>query len=93
MTGGAALGMLVDPLSPDDGRDMPTSTVQVCADHRGGWEIELPDRDDHVFCATLHEARALAFRLARQMPPCDLVVRDAYDRVLQHELIETSSIR
>ena len=88
MTDAAAPEMLVGPPVPENGREMPTSTVQVCADHRGGWEIELPDRDDHVSCATLHEARALAFRLAAQMPPCDLVVRDAYERVLQHELIE-----
>jgi len=70
---------------------MPTSTVQVCADHRGGWEVELSDRDDRVFCETLDEARTLAFRYAMQMPPCDLVVRDAYERVLQHQLIERPS--
>ncbi len=70
---------------------MPKSTVRVCADHRGGWEVELPDRDDRVFCETLDEARTLAFRYAMQMPPCDLVVRDAYERVLQHQLIERPS--
>ncbi|HEV7804238.1 MAG TPA: hypothetical protein VGO80_00345 [Solirubrobacteraceae bacterium] len=67
---------------------MPTSTVQVCADHRGGWEVELPDRDSHVSCETLAEARALALRFAAQLQPCDLVVRDAYDRVLQRQLVE-----
>ena len=66
---------------------MPTSTVQVCADHRGGWEVELPDHA-HVSCDTLAEAQALAWRYAAQMPPCDLVVRDAYDRVLQRQLVE-----
>jgi hypothetical protein len=90
MTGRAALAMLMGRSIPDAGRTMPTSTVQVCADHRGGWEVELPDRDTHVSCATLDEARTLAFRYATQMPPCDLVVRDAYDRVLQHQLIERS---
>ena len=67
---------------------MPTSTVQVCPDHRGGWEVELPGHEAHVSCETLDEARTLAFRYARQMPPCDLVVRDAYERVLQRQLIE-----
>ena len=68
-------------------RDTPTSSVQVCADHRGGWEVELPD-DAHVSCQTLAEARALALRYATQMQPCDLVVRDAYDRVLQRQLVQ-----
>ena len=67
---------------------MPLSTVRVLADHRGGWEIELPNRETHVSCATLDEARSLAYRYAAQARPCDLVVRDAYDRVLQHELVE-----
>jgi len=72
---------------------MPTSTVQVCADHRGGWEVELPDRSAHVSCETLDEARTLAYRHAAQMRPCDLVVRDAYDRVLAHQLIAESTDR
>lgn len=67
---------------------MTTSTVQVCADHRGGWEVELPDRDAHVTCETLAEARALALRCAAQLRPCDLVVRDAYERVLQRLLVD-----
>jgi hypothetical protein len=67
---------------------MPTSTVQVCADHRGGWEVELPDGDAHVSCETLPEARAVALRYASQLQPCYLVVRDAYDRVLQRQLVE-----
>ena len=67
---------------------MPTSTVQVCADHRGGWEVELPGRDAHVLCETLAEARTVALRYAAQLQPCDLVVRDAYDRVLQRQLFE-----
>ncbi|MBA3749019.1 MAG: hypothetical protein H0W96_16225 [Solirubrobacterales bacterium] len=68
------------------------STVRVCTDHRGGWEVELPNRETHVSCDTLDEARSLAYLYAAQAHPCDLVVRDAYDRVLEHELVEHPAI-
>jgi hypothetical protein len=70
---------------------MTKSIVRVCADHRGGWEVELPGRG-HVPCDTLAEARSLAMRYAAKARPCDLVVLDAYDRVVQHQLIEPPAL-
>ncbi|HUA72837.1 MAG TPA: hypothetical protein VMA96_17205 [Solirubrobacteraceae bacterium] len=39
-------------------------------------------------CETLDGARRLAYVHAARMFPCELVIRDAYHRVVDHEMIE-----
>ena len=65
---------------------LTTRTVRVEL-HRGGWEIELPDQREPVTCETLEDARRMAYLCAARRHPCELVVHDAYHRVLHHELI------
>ena len=70
---------------------MPTATswmVRVDRDWRGAWEVALPQPCERVRCETLGEARRVARLYAAQRCPCELIVRDAYHRVLQHELID-----
>jgi hypothetical protein len=50
--------------------------------------VELSDTIGHVTCESLEDARRIAYFCAARRGPCELVVRDAYDRVLQHELID-----
>lgn len=70
----------------------PTSAVAdpvtVCVEHseRGNWEVELPDHD-RVSCETLEDARRVALLCAAHTRPCEVIVHDAYHRVLQRELI------
>lgn len=63
--------------------------LTVCVDRSvgGSWEIALSDQRERLVCKTLEEASRVAYRCAADRRPCELVVRDAYHRVLRHELI------
>jgi hypothetical protein len=67
---------------------MNATTVRVHISVHGAWEIELPDRGDRVRCETLEEASRVAYRCAAERRPCELIVCDAYHRVVQRELIK-----
>jgi hypothetical protein len=62
--------------------------VRVNVSRRGGWQVALPDRQERVTCQTLEEARRLAMRSAEAAHPCELVVCDAYHRVLDRQFID-----
>jgi len=64
------------------------ATVNVDCTARGAWEVELPDRREHVKCETLDDAKRVAYLSATRRHPCELIVRDAYHRVLHRELID-----
>lgn len=66
----------------------PRQTI-VCVDGngRGAWEITLPDERGRVTCETLDAARVEAYQCAAQRRPCQVIVRDAYHRVLHRELV------
>jgi len=63
-------------------------TVHVDCTPRGAWEVELPDRAEHVRCETLDDAKRIAYLCAACRHPCELIVRDAYHRVLHREFID-----
>lgn len=69
---------------------MNPTTVHVDLNARGAWEVALPDQREHVTCRTLEEASRLAYRCAADRRPCELIVRDAYHRVLHHELMNVA---
>jgi hypothetical protein len=62
----------------------------VCVDRdwHGDWSVSLPDGRTCVTCETLEDARRLAYLHAARILPCELVVRDAYHRVVDHEIID-----
>ena len=62
------------------------ATVRVELSPRG-WEITMPARRERVSCERLDEARGVAYLYAVRSRPCELIVRDAYHRVLERELI------
>lgn len=47
----------------------------------------MPERGTHVACETLDDARRIGYLWAAHRHPCELVVRDAYHRVIQREFI------
>jgi hypothetical protein len=85
------VGELVVASVRADREDVPSmgfGRVRVGARRRGGWEVVLPGDRVQVACETLDEARRVAFRYAARAVPCELVVHDAYNRVLDHELVD-----
>jgi hypothetical protein len=71
---------------------MSTVTVHTRTDRRGDWDVELPDRSGRVTCQTIDEARSVALQYAEKAAqPCEVIVRDAYNRVMLRELIDHSS--
>jgi hypothetical protein len=64
------------------------STVYVDINRHGGWEVLPPDASQPIGCETLDAARRAAHRCAERSRPCGVVVRDAYHRVSQRELID-----
>lgn len=67
---------------------MPIATVMVRVEHdgRGGWQVALPNRD-RITCRTLDQARREAYVSAPRAERCELIVHDAYHRVLSRELV------
>ncbi len=62
-------------------------TISVERGSRGDWQVALPEDDGRLSCETLVDARWVAYLLAADRQPCQLVVRDAYHRVVDRELI------
>lgn len=74
----------------DDAAKTP-DTVRIERDSRGGWQVELPGSPKPAPCETLEEARRVAHLSAAHGRASELIVRDAYHRVLQREVIRGSS--
>ena len=81
-------------LTPDPNgatpRGRPTRLLSVHV-HRclhGRWEVVLGRGSQGIRCETLAEARRIAYLTAENTGPCELIVHDAYNRVLQHELVD-----
>jgi len=70
---------------------MNEMTVRVDHGTGGSWEIALSDQREPLVCKTLEEASSVAYRYAANRLPCELVVCDAYHRVLRHELINVGA--
>ena len=64
-------------------------TVQVDRTGRGAWAVAMPGQRERVTCETLDDARRIAYLSAARRRPCELIVCDAYHRVLHRELIES----
>lgn len=67
---------------------LPGVTVQVRHTLRGRWEVVVSDARRGIMCETLEDARRIAYLAVAHTRPCELIVRDAYHRVIQRELIE-----
>ena len=62
-------------------------TVSVDRNRDGSWGITLPAKHDPISCGTLGEARLAAYRLAAHWHPCEIVMFDAYHRVVHRKSI------
>lgn len=68
-----------------NGKSPDPMTICVDFNEYGDWEIVVPDERDRETCDTLDEAVRVAHLRAVDWRPCELVVRDAYHRVLRRE--------
>ena len=91
---------MIARLVMEDGSNRNTSarsadpeTVLIDFDGHGLWEVEVADRDARVGCETLDDARRVAYLYAARKRPCELIVRDAYHRVVEHELVDGAGTR
>jgi hypothetical protein len=62
-------------------------TVRVLINARGEWEVLIPHDMRPLRCATIEEAERLAYQSAARTRPCEVIVHDAYHRVVHRELI------
>ncbi len=63
--------------------------VHVDLSRYGSWGVTLPDQLNPINCGSLYEARRVAYRLAAGWHPCEVVMCDAYHRVVDHQLIDS----
>ncbi len=68
---------------------MSARTVSVGRNRDGSWEITLPAKHEPISYLTLDEARLEAYRLAAHWHPYEIVMCDAYHRVVHRKLIDT----
>lgn len=68
--------------------------LTVCVDWnlRGGWEVEVADEREPVTCESLDDARRVGYLYAARRQPCELVIRDAYHRVIDREMVRSASL-
>lgn len=76
----------------------PLPIIRIDRDRFGRWHVALSaDRecasDPAATCETLEEARNVAYRQAAEYLPCELVVHDAYHRVIIDEQLSASHDR
>ncbi len=68
---------------------MTPRTIRVDLNRHGAWEITLPAQLNPINCQSLYEARRAAYRFAAHWHPCEVVICDAYHRVMHRQLIDS----
>ncbi len=68
---------------------MSTRTIRVDLNRHGAWEITLPVGLDPIKCKSFNEAKAAAYRSAARWHPCEVVMCDAYHRVVHRNVIDS----
>ena len=62
-------------------------TVNVECGRRGRWMVALPGVQQPGVCETLDDALQIGYSSARRQRECELLVRDAYHRVMRREVV------
>jgi hypothetical protein len=63
-------------------------TIRVQRDRVGRWEVAVAQRRTPIRCETLDDAKRIGHVWAARRHPCELIVCDAYHRVIERELID-----
>ena len=82
-TNGGNSVLVAPPSERGGGPDLRRrTTAEVCHSARGVWEVLLPGETEWITCETLSAAKRIASGWAQANPPSELIVRDAYHRVV-----------
>lgn len=82
MTASSANTASMTALSERGGWHRRPRTVQVRRTAGGEWEVLFPDETESTTCETLSAARRVARSWAEANAPSELIIRDAYHRVV-----------
>ncbi len=65
--------------------------VEVKPDYRGTWEVALSEAGVQTRCETLADARRVAYASAAQRDCSELVIQDAYHRVIERRQFDAAT--
>ena len=70
-----------------------TDPVTICVDPngRGAWSVAIPDAPRRITCENLEDARRVGHLSVADGRQCELVVHDAYYRVIGREIVHDRS--
>jgi hypothetical protein len=78
------------PAGPSNGaRDRGIVIVLIDMIPRGAWEVKLSTKRTGIICGTLADAKDQARRSIGRRPS-EVIIRDAYHRVLEYERLGVS---
>lgn len=75
--------------SSEGAYDRGIMMVQIDTIRRGAWEVRLSTKRTGIICGTLADAKDRVRRSIGRRP-YEVIVRDAYHRVLKHERLGVS---
>jgi hypothetical protein len=64
-----------------------TGSVRVSYNARGPWDVVQAGEAEHTTCETLEDAQRVGYLFAARKTPCELIVCDAYRRVVRREVV------
>lgn len=66
-----------------------TAIIEVDIGHGGRWKVQVDGHCQQETCRSLQDAHRVARDAAARRGECELVVRDAYHRVVRREYLQT----
>jgi hypothetical protein len=64
---------------------MSPTLIEIHRRRGDEWEVTIPSRQQRVICPTFQEAARRGYQLAAKEAECEVVVHDAYHRVVRRE--------
>ncbi len=64
---------------------MSLTQIEIHRKRGDQWEVSLPARDQRVLCQSFQEAARRGYELAAMEVECEIVVHDAYHRVIRRQ--------
>lgn len=64
---------------------MATTLIQIQRRRGNEWEVSIPSRHEQLICNSFQEAARRGYQLAAGEADCEMLVHDAYHRVVRRE--------
>ena len=72
---------------------MSATLIQIQRRRGNEWEVSIPSRHHRVICNSFQEAAKRGYQLAASEAECDVVLHDAYHRVVRRERVRGDRAR